>query len=268
MASLSGQTIQSTYPGLLKLETATTGITSSLQAIQDGLGNNTGLRISTTQLEAQNIPSFSPLKPRYFGSGFLNVTGVQFGAGTQNTIISSPFYDGGIYEYSAITINIVTQTSTSDTLEFAIYTSQIINPNGLFPHIPIVSGLTADTTTTGLKTITLPSNISMSGYGGGLYWFVFKISNSGVQPTVRTGANATIQNIQTPLYLTYGPVLGFTSNTYQGNQRMNNVGNSFQHFSGLSTFDNPYSNTINASQNTATNVAGNGAGFLLHTVGG
>jgi hypothetical protein len=268
MSSLSGQTIQSTYQGLLKLEDSSQGISSSLQPIQDGLGNNTGVRISTTQIEVPNIPSYDPLKPRYFGNGFINVVGAQYAAGTQNTILTTPFYDGGVYEYSAITLNVVTQTSTSDTLEFAIYTSQIINPNGLFPHIPIVSGLTADTTTTGLKTVTLPSNISMSGYGGGLYWLVYKISNSGVQPTFRPGSSATIQNIQTPLYLTYGPVLGFTSNTYQGNQRMNNAGNSFQHFSGLSTFDNPYSNTINASQNTSTTITGNALGFLLHTVGG
>jgi hypothetical protein len=58
MSNLTGQQINQTYPGLLNLETSTTGITENLQAIQDGLGNNTGLRIATNQLEVPNIQSF------------------------------------------------------------------------------------------------------------------------------------------------------------------------------------------------------------------
>lgn len=46
MSNLTGQQIQNTYEGLLNLEDSTTGITSNLQAIQDGLGNNTGDRKS------------------------------------------------------------------------------------------------------------------------------------------------------------------------------------------------------------------------------
>jgi hypothetical protein len=266
MASLSGQTIQSTYPGLLKLETATTGITSNLQSIQDGLGNNTGLRISTTQLESDNIPSFVPLKARYYGGGFNNITGAQYSAGIQNTILATPFYDNGNYSYSAISINVGTQTSTSDTLEFAIYTSQMINPNGLFPHTPIISGLTADVSSTGIKTVSFGSDISMSGYGAGLYWLVYKISNSGVQPTFRPCANQQPSLLNQITFPIYGPVLGFTTNTYQNFNRYNNTQNQFQSFSGLTTFDNPYSNTINTTQSTSTNLTGVGMGFLLHTV--
>jgi hypothetical protein len=37
-------------------------------------------------------------------------------------------------------------------------------------------------------------------------------------------------------------------------------------FTGLTTFDNPYSNTINTLQSTSTTLTGNGSGFILHTV--
>jgi hypothetical protein len=266
MASLSGQTIQSTYPGLLKLETATTGITSSLQAIQDGLGNNTGLRISTSQLESDNIPSFVPLRARYYGNGFGNVSATNYAAGIQNTILATPFYDNGNYSYSAISINVVNQTSTSDTLDFAIYTSQMINPNGLYPHAPIISGLTADVSSTGIKTVSFGSNISLSGYGAGVYWLVWKVSNSGVQPTFRPGVGQQSSLLNQLYFPIYGNTSSFTTNTYVSFNRYNNAGNSFQSFSGLTTFDNPYSNTINTAQSTTTTLAGASMGFLLHTV--
>ena len=142
MSTLTGQQIKNTYQGLLKLEDSTSGITSNFQQIQDGLGNNTGLRIATNQLEGPGIPSFVPLKAQYYGAGFLNVAGQQYSSGIQNTIIATPFYDGGEYSYSAITFNTQTITSTSDTIEAAIYTSQMINPYGIYPYAPIVSGIT------------------------------------------------------------------------------------------------------------------------------
>ncbi len=265
MASLSGQTIQSTYPGLLKLETATTGITSNLQSIQDGLGNNTGLRISTTQLESDNIISLIPLKGRHYGSGFQNISGAVYASGTQNIILAFPFFDNGSYEYSSITFNTVTITSTSDTVEAAIYTSQIINPFGLYPSTPIVSGITANTTTLGPNTFTFPSNVSMSGYGSGVYWLVYKITNGGVQPTWRPGSASQTA----PVLLTnaiYGVTQFITTNTFQSGFRANNAQGSLQVFTGLTTFDNPYSNTINTLQSSSTTTTGNLLGFLLNTV--
>jgi hypothetical protein len=267
MSSLFNTQINQTYQGLLKLADSTTGITSTLQAVEDGLGNNTGVRISTTQLESDNIPSFVPLKARYYGGGFNNVSGAQYPAGIQNTILATPFYDNGNYSYSAISINVGTQTSTSDTLEIAIYTSQIINPFGLYPHTPIISGLTADVSSTGIKTVSFGSNISFSGYGAGVYWLVYKISNGGVQPTFRPCAPIQPSLLNQILFPIYGMTLGFTTNTYQSFNRYNNTPNSFQSFSGLTTFDNPYSNTINTAQSSTTTLTGVGMGFLLHTVG-
>lgn len=264
--NLTGQAIQNTYPGLLNLQTATTGITSTLQAIQDGLGNNTGLRIATNQLESDNIGSFIPLKSRFYGTGFVNVAGTQYGAGTQNIILATPFYDNGNYDYSAITINTTNTTSTSDTVQAAIYTSQMINPNGLYPYAPIVSGITANTTSLGNTTFVFPSNISMSGYGAGIYWLVYKISNSGVQPTWRPGAGSQIPAVGQVSQI-YGVNLSLTTNTYNGSFRANNAANTLQVFTGTTTFDNPYSSSLPNTQSSSTTVAGNITGFLLHTVG-
>jgi hypothetical protein len=264
MASLSGQTIQSTYPGLLKLETATTGITSNLQAIQDGLGNNTGLRITIGQLESDNFPSFVPLKAQYYGPGFTATNIGQFGAGLQNIILASPFYDNGNYSYSALTLYTTTATSTSDTIELALYTTQMINPIGLYPHAPVVSGITADTTTQGQKTFVFPSNVSFSGYGAGVYWLVYKISNSGVQPTWRGGLGNTTQ--LTNVSQIYGVTQSTTANVFSSALfRTNNVGGNFQAYTGTTTFDNPFSATLNTTQSSSTTLTGNMPGFILHT---
>jgi hypothetical protein len=264
MSTLSGQTIQSTYQGLLKLANSTTGITSNLQAIEDGLGNNTGVRITTNQLESANIPSYIPLKGRYYGGGFSNVSANQMANGTQNIIIANPFYDLGQYSYSAMSYNVVTATSTSDSVEFAIYTAQQTE-NGLFPHAPIMSGMTlTGLTTTGVKDFVFSSNLSFSGYGAGLYFSVFKISNSGVQPTVRFGGPTGGNNIAT----VGNVILGFSKtpsiNQYQFTTPLNGGITSLV-LSGQTTFDNPFSSTIYTTQSINNNILGSGLGFILHT---
>lgn len=268
MSALTGNQIKDTYQGLLKLADSTTGITSSFQAVQDGLGNDTGLRIATGQLESDNIPSFVALRARYYGNGINPVNTSQYGAGTQNVILATAFQDNGTYSYSAITIFTATATSTSDTVEFALYTSQMINPFGLYPHTPIISGITADTTTTGLKTFVFPTPITFSGYGAGIYWLVYEITNGGVQPTWRPGVH---QQGIVPFNLStqqYGFPQGLTTNQFLGQPRYNNSTpiSGFYSFSGLTTFGNPFPSTITTAQSTSTTLGGNGPGFLLHTV--
>jgi hypothetical protein len=265
MSSLTGQQIQNTYQGLLKLADSTTGITSSLQSIQDGIGNNTGLRLASNQLEAPNIQSYISLKAQYYGSGFNNAAAAQMANGTQNVIIAYPFYDNGFYSYSALTYHLVTTTSSSDTCEAAIYTSQMINPNGLFPHSPIISGLTITTTgSTGQKTVTFGSNISMSGYGSGIYWVVFKVSNSGVQPTVRFGSSQTSTNVTAQSGI-YGIFQTLSANQFSGQAGYRNNG-VWQVFSGTTTFDNPFASTLNTTQSTTGSIAGSNLGMILHTI--
>jgi hypothetical protein len=265
MSNLTGQQIQNTYDGLLNLEDSTNGITSNLQAIQDGLGNDTGLRIKTNQLESDNIPSLVSLKGRHYGTGFQNANVNQYGAGTQNIMLASGFYDNGNYSYSSITFNTTTITSTSDTVQAAIYTSQLINPFGLYPASPIISGITANTTTLGLNTFVFPSNISMSGYGAGIYWIVFKISNGGVTPTWRPGQ----QSATIPILLTnaiYGVTQQVSTNTFTTSIRANNTAATLQVFTGSTTFDNPYSTNLPSLQSTLGNFSGLPPGFLLNTV--
>jgi len=267
MSALTGNQIKNTYQGLLKLADSSTGITQNLQAVEDGLGNNVGLRLAQGQLESDNIPSFVPLRAQYYGSGFAPSAAQQLGAGTQNVILATPFYDNGNYSYSAITFMTSNATSTSDTVEFALYTSQMINPRGLYPHTPIVSGITATTTTTGQTTFNFTNNISFSGYGAGVYFLVFKITNSGVQPTWRGGQTFGTNLTQFSSYI-YGTSQAFAANTFNIIPfRFNNSVNNLMSFSGLTTFNNPYSNTIDTLQSTSTTITGTGPGFILHTVG-
>lgn len=259
MSTLTGNQIQNTYQGLLKLADSSTGITNSFQAIQDGLGNNTGMRLATDQLEVPNIQSFIPLKAQYYGTGFQGTAAQQMAAGTQNVIIAYPMTDKGQFAYSALTYNLVTATSTSDTCEAAIYTSQMINPFGLFPYEPIISGLTITTTgSTGQKTVVFPSHISMSGYGGGQYWVVFKVSNAGVQPTVRFGQGSGSSTLGF-----YGQISQVGANTFTLQNRLNGQ---WQVFSGQTIFENPFPTDLPSKQSTTTNILGSNLGIILHTV--
>jgi hypothetical protein len=267
MSTLTGQQIKDTYDGLLNLQDSTTGITNSFQAIQDGLGNDTGLRIKQNGLFGGGVTSYNVVQSQFFGNGYQPTAGVQYSAGMQNTIIATPFYDNGLFSYSAITTYTGQITTTSDTLEYAIYSSQIINPFGLYPYQQIVSGLTASTTSTGAKTFVLPSTLSFSGTGAGIYFIVYKVSNGGVQPTYRPGPTGSSLITSNGAFASVGLVLSLAGNYGATMIRANNGGNSFLNFSGLSTFDTTYSTTINTLQSTSTTLAGNPLGMLLHTIG-
>ena len=266
MANLSGQTIQSTYPGLLNLNTATSGITNSFQSITDGLGNDTGIQIKTNYLAAPNNISFPRYKNTYGGNGTNIAAGQQYSSGMQNIILATPFYDSGFFSYSAATIRVVSATTSSDTLEFGIYTSQLIPDEGLYPDVPIITGLTASTTTTGNKTVVFPSNISMSGYGGGIYFIVWKVSNGGVQPTFRPNGPNTISQLTTFGVLMYGVLRIAADNYFPQLIKGNNNASNIQAFTGQTTFPNPFPTNINTLQSSVTNLNGNILGVLLHTV--
>ena len=189
MSTLTGQQINQTYPGLLNLETSTTGITSNPQQIQDGLGNNTGIKIATNYLTAPNVLGIQDYKGDYYGLGFTASANPPV-ASSQNIIIGQPFYDNGSYDYSAITYNIISATTSSDVLTCGFYSSQYVDGVGLAPSVLIQSGITLTTNSTGVKTTTLPSTLSFSGYGPGYYWWMYKISNAGLTPTVRPTASS------------------------------------------------------------------------------
>lgn len=225
MPTLSGQTIQSTYQGLIKLADSTSGVTSTPQQIQDGLGNNTGTRIATNFLSAPNVFGMNQstsFTPDYMGVGIL-AAGVTPQANQQNKLHATLFYDSGQYAYSAITYQIVSATTTTDVVDVAFYNLQYLNQTGVVPYELIMSGITLSTSpgASGLIQTALPSTLSFSGSGPGWYYMVMKISNSGVTPTVRYSQN--------PVSITagasvMGQMLGFARNR-QGNASAIGIGN-------------------------------------------
>ena len=196
MSTLTGQAIKNTYEGLLKLADSTTGITSTYQQIQDGLGNDTNTRISTAGIQSPNVVgmSLNTMKADYYGPGF-NAAGGPNVAGIQLKTLYYPFYDTGNFSYSAITYNLAAITSTSDVITMAIYSAQIVPNIGIAPKDLIMSGITLISNSTGVKTQSLPSTLSFSGDGGGYYIAAFYVSNGNVTPTARyTSANLTNNN--------------------------------------------------------------------------
>jgi hypothetical protein len=207
MSSLTSQQINNSYQGLIKLEDSTSGLTSSFQTIQDGLGNNLPLKVKDGQIQGQNLFSFGYFVPDYEGTGFTNGSSGVPVAGSQNKLFAFPFYNPGLHSYSAITYSIFTATSTTDVVDVAFYTAQYVDGIGFVPKDLVQSGITWDVSTTGNKTTTLPSTMSFSGYGSGIYFMLLKISNANVTPTVRFKSQPNTY----PWYLV-GAQLGFTFN--------------------------------------------------------
>jgi hypothetical protein len=184
MSTLTSQQINDSYQGLLKLADSTTGITSSLQTIQDGLGNDLPIKIKNNQIQSQNLFSFDYYTPDYEGVGF-STSASAFPALSQNVLIAQSFYNSGINSFSGMTYRLSTGGTTSDTVEVAFYTTQFIPGLGLQPKDLVMSGISLDTTTAGTKSTALPSTLSFSAYGSGIYYMVLKVTNSGVTPTIR-----------------------------------------------------------------------------------
>jgi hypothetical protein len=259
MANLTGQQIQNTYPGLLNLETATTGITSTPQQIQDGLGNNTGTKIATNWLTNPMVLGIQNYKADYYGVGF-TIGVANPVANTQNILLANLFYDNGTYDYSAMTYNVASATSTSDVVTVAFYSTQYVDGVGVAPSVLIQSGITLTTNSTGLKTTALPSALSFSGYGPGYYWMMMKISNGGVTPTIRFNGS-----FQAMLGVTSSK-LGFvlTPAGTSGTLPLKGVQTNNIAYSGLTNFQTSFSE-VNVRTFSSTVVAP-AYGFLLNTI--
>jgi hypothetical protein len=264
MANLTGQQIQNTYPGLLNLATATAGITSSYQQIQDGLGNNTNTRISTSGIISPNLVGINNLKPDYAGPGFLT-TGVAPVANTQNRVLYQLFYDPGVYSYSAITYNVNTLTSTSDVATIAFYSLQQVPLYGVAPKDLLMSGITLTTNSTGVKTTTLPSTLSFSGTGSGWYVMAIIISNAGnVTPTWRY-TNAALGVSNQAYANTWGSYMNAAGTALNYGSRIVSYATiTFLTLNNLSAFQTSFSQSdISTNLSTTTN---SGMGFGLNTI--
>ena len=219
MANLTSNQINQTYPGLLNLQTATTGITSSVQSIQDGLGNDTGLQIAENYLGGSSLQPFYQAQPNTtYGLGITSGVGTAFNAGCHNMLQSQVFYDAGVVVYSAITFAVGTITTTSDSVELGIYSSQVLqDKTGVQPKDRLVnlgSLNSTDLGTTGFKKIVFPSPIAFGK--GGAHFICFVITNPGVvAPTFRFRANVgTIATYVVQLASMYGYVADTSDSVY------------------------------------------------------
>lgn len=263
MANLSGQTIQTTYPGLLNLNTATTGITSTPQAITDGLGNNTGTKIATNWLTNPMVLGLQEYKGDYYGLGFSSA-GITPVASTQNVILAFPFYDSGSFDYSAITYNVVSATTTSDVVTAAFYTTQFVDGVGLAPSVLIQSGITLTSNSTGVKTTSLPSTLSFSAYGPGVYFMCVKNANAGVIPTIRYGGAINNANWSATIALKVGYTLTAAGTSAQVPYK-SPTGQSAIVYSGLTNFQTSYSST-DVKTYSSTVGFNQSYGFVLNTI--
>jgi hypothetical protein len=209
MASLSGNTIQDTYDGLLKLNDSTQGISSSFESITDGLGNDTGTKIKENGFWSRTQLYQTDYKFPYYGMGI--------GAGNSTggaSVYGSPseprkqfqyFYDNGLYSYSAFSYNVATITSSNDIVEWAFYSAQYVDNIGIVPYQKLAGEFSLDLTSTGQKTITFVNPLKFEPGYNFLVYRVLNTDSPGSIPTMRLRSTST-----PPAILTNQAVLGFT----------------------------------------------------------
>jgi len=199
MADLTSNQINQTYPGLLNLQ-----------------------KIAENYLGGSGLQPFYQAQPNTtYGLGIATGGGTAFNAGSHNLLQSQVFYDSGINVYSAITLAVGTITSTSDSVELGIYSSQVLQDGtGVQPKDRLVNLGSLDATalgSTGFKKIVFPSPVSLGK--GGAFFICFVITNPGlVAPTFRfRGQAGTAGTYVLQLGSMYGYVLD------QGGTLYNNI---------------------------------------------
>lgn len=266
MSSLTGTQINQTYPSLLKMETSTTGVTSTLQNLEDGLGNDTGIKIATNRFEGSNI--FNVYRPdiaQYYGTGFL-LTAPSTPTGAGNILSSQVFYDNGQYSYSAISINCQT-LGAGESVDISFYNTQYLNTYGYVPYQKLVAEVNIPLTSTGIKTATFATPLSFSGTGPGVYYQVVKF-NGASTPVARTSSipagvrsfcdymtnfmNGIVYNVAgtIPVFFAQNLSTGANPQTWQYN---------------TGTFPTTFTST-ELNLLTGTPGASYNPGFLLHTI--
>jgi hypothetical protein len=266
MSNLTGQQINQSFQGLLKLADSSTGITTSLQAVQDGLGNDTGLKIGTDYLGGAGLVSSFQVQGMKGGSGIATGTGSAFPTNSHGCLHSVLFYERGGIPYSSVTFAIGTATSTQDTYDFAIYDAQFCPTAGYQPKdalTPIITVTSADTVTTGLYTYNL-SGLTFDK--GGFYFMCFRVTNpTSVNPTFRfrNVNGTTIVSTFAGQYL--GFVLDFGGTCFANPYRAGTGTNSGQFYSGI-TGSMQTSYTVNDMENGVSSTNQQIGGFVLNPV--
>lgn len=263
MSSLSTSQINQSYQGLLKLADSTTGITSSLQSVQDGLGNDTGLKIAENRLEGGNL--FNVYRAgiaQYFGIG-LSTSPTTPGVGAQNVLTTNIFYDNGAVSYSAFTVNCST-LEAGTSVDIAFYNSQYLETYGYVPYQKISTEVNIVTTSTGLKVGTFASPLSFSGTGAGYYWAVIRYNTAGTPALRLQGAAITGVNATAGIPINAGFVFNVAGTTALSAYQTNlTVASAVGGVYNTASFPATWTST-QLSQITA--VTPGQIGFLLHTI--
>ena len=173
MASLTGQTIASTYDALLKI-TDNGAITSSLKQITDGLGNNTPLFLSATTLYVNgNLRAGGALydgnnEPGTNGQFLVSTgTGVDWQNIAESGLITGSGTNGFISKFTAsgVIANSVIQESSSNIGIGISPTQKLhVSGNGLFTGTLTasnVSGSTSGTNTGDENTASIKSKLGL-----------------------------------------------------------------------------------------------------------
>jgi hypothetical protein len=271
MATLSGQTIQNTYQGLLKLDDSSQGVTSTLQPLQDGLGNNVGgAQYNNEVFKTTSNLYQTPYKFKYYGPG-LNISFASLPAIYYDSIdnyVPNYYYDNGLYSYSAITFfpQVAAPIGELNLYEFAIYDATVSPTLGIIPNNRLTPVITLDTTQPfGFYTIPFPTNIKITT---GIYFVVWHIWNNGLPPSYTLKAISTTSSlIRIP-----DSMLGFASDLSVPIRYLNSVGTSSQASNSWLKYLNiglpsQYSEaSLIAGKTDQTQIGGAAIGFLLNTV--
>jgi hypothetical protein len=262
MSDLSNLNINQSYQGLLNLSDSTTGITTTPQQIQDGLGNDTGIKIGTDRLEGGNLFNiYTPsVIPQYFGNGF--TTSASVPGAVQNQIVANTFYDNGEYSYSAISVNCTT-LEAGTSVDITFYNSQMLDTYGYVPYQKLVAEVNIATTSTGLKTATFATPLSFSATGPGFYYYAIRYN---------TASTPVLRLTQTPYLISNFTFLLISKFGLQFNNAGTSAQMSFRNqttatIAGLVYNTASFPTTFTSTElNLATSTSVNSFGFLLHTI--
>ena len=101
MSTLYGNNISQTYQGLIKLADSTTGVTSTTQSFQDGLGNNLPIQVSNTTVNISGSFLVNG-QPVSIETGSFATTG-------SNTFIGNQTITGSLYVSSSVQKDVVVE---------------------------------------------------------------------------------------------------------------------------------------------------------------
>jgi hypothetical protein len=168
------------------------------------MGNNVNININTTLFQSPSFLTYNTFKPDMIGNGFNAAANAGCALGATNTIFYAfPFYDNGLYSYSAITYGVST-SAASHSYNVGFYDSQYIPGQGIAPNNLLFSGISLPMTSTGVQTVTISPSISFSGYGPGVYWIGYTLvrpsGNFGAVPYGSSQINYAFQSYLQQMY--------------------------------------------------------------------